>query len=292
MNIYKTFICKFNAVQLHFTSDYCLSGKGALAQMLSEDFRNPKMNLLWDALTNAHFYHEQIPSGIKDVYILRAANARVYDVAKDYTKTDPKLKHPYLYVIADLRGEDPVVMIEDYKEVPSSTREVVDVLINTANREINPRGWMLTMRRKEKGAMTMPDFLHPVLKPLMDEPRTIEEFHGVDNIGELYKRMKKRVDLRHAIDEKYKKKTDLILSILHEHVDVATTPKDIIKPLRAFFVAKIMRKPSWSEFKSECPYVVCSKSSFERLMSLTNDSYKDCQSFSELVETFLRLIKS
>ena len=148
MNIYKTFICKFNAVQLHFTSDYCLSGKGALAQMLSEDFRNPKMNLLWDALTNAHFYHEQIPSGIKDVYILRAANARVYDVAKDYTKTDPKLKHPYLYVIADLREEDPVVMIEDYKEVPSSTREVVDVLINSANREINPRGWMLTMRRK------------------------------------------------------------------------------------------------------------------------------------------------
>ena len=287
MNNYNTFICKFNAVQLHFTSDYCLSGKGALAQMLSEDFRNPKMNLLWDALTNAHFYHEQIPSGIKDVYILRAANARVYDVAKDYTKTDPKLKHPYLYVIADLRGEDPVVMIEDYKEVPSSTIEVVDVLVNTANREINPRGWMLTMRRKEKGAMTMPDFLHPVLKPLMDEPRTIEEFHGVDNIGKLYKRMKKRPkNIRDAIKKKYIEKTETIIDILHQSIDDAETPEATVMAIRAAMVKKIIRRPTWSEFHNEFPEAKCSKSSLERLTDLSEEHYEDSKDYDALLERF------
>ena len=290
MNIYKTFICKFNAVQLHFTSDYCLSGKGALAQMLSEDFRNPKMNLLWDALTNAHFYHEQIPSGIKDVYILRAANARVYDVAKDYTKTDPKLKHPYLYVIADLREEDPVVMIEDYKEVPSSTREVVDVLVNTANREINPRGWMLTMRRKNEGAMPMPDFLHPVLKPLMGEPRTIEEFHGVDNIGELYKRMKKRQrDFRDLLTINYKDRTDEIISILHEMIDGRKNARDIVRPLRAAIDAGIIERPTWPEFHKEFPNVACSRSSFERLTNPDNDYYNRLKSYEKLVAYFVGL---
>lgn len=287
MNIYKTFICKFNAVQLHFTSDYCLSGKGALAQMLSEDFRNPKMNLLWDALTNAHFYHEQIPSGIKDVYILRAANARVYDVAKDYTKTDPKLKHPYLYVIADLREEDPVVMIEDYKEVPSSTREVVDVLINSANREINPRGWMLTMRRKNEGAMSMPDFLHPVLKPLMGEPRTIEEFHGVDNIGELYKRMRKRPkDIRDAIKKKYIEKTETIITILHQYLDDAGTPEATVMAIRAAMVTKVMRRPTWSEFYNEFPNAKCSKSSLERLTDLSKEYYEDSKDYEALLNIF------
>ncbi len=287
MNNYNTFICKFNAVQLHFTSDYCLSGKGALAQMLSEDFRNPKMNLLWDALTNAHFYHEQIPSGIKDVYILRAANARVYDVAKDYTKTDPKLKHPYLYVIADLREEDPVVMIEDYKEVPSSTREVVDVLINTANREINPRGWMLTMRRKEKGAMTMPDFLHPVLKPLMGEPRTIEEFNGVDNIWEIYAKKKKRPkNIRDAIKKKYIEKTETIIAILHQYIDDAETPEATIMVIRAAMVTKVMRRPTWSEFHNEFLEAKCSKSSLERLTDLSEEHYEDSKDYDALLERF------
>lgn len=292
MNNYYVFNCQFVAVQLSLGRECCLSGKEALTRVMSKDFQEVKWNFLSDPELNVHYHHEYVDTKQKDVFVMRVANKRVYIRAKDFIEDNTQIRFPYLYVIVDTRQETPTIMIEDYKEVPSSLEEVVAVLTYSMNMVMKSKGWKIKLTRKLGELRPVPFSLQPVMDPLMDKPRTIEELHGLDNMCELYKKKKNTVDLRHAIDEKYKKKANYILSILHQHVDDAKTPKDAIKPLKAFFVAKIMRKPSWSEFKSEFPHIVCSKSSYERLMSLTNDSYDDCQSFSILVETFLKISES
>lgn len=70
--------------------------------------------------------------------------------------------------------------------------------------------------------------LAEVMEPLLEKPRTIEEFHGVDNIWELYKKKKKVPDFRDAIAIKYRAQGEDIIERLHKMIDGCITPMDAI----------------------------------------------------------------
>ena len=120
------------------------------------------------------------------------------------------------------------------------------------------------------------------MEPLLDKPRTIEEFHGVDNMCELFKKKKKVPDFRDAIIDK--EKASKIIAILHEMIDGCTQAKDVVRPIRAAIAAGLMRCPTWTEFHKEFPNAICSKSSLERLKKEDNSSYVGCELFKSLVE--------
>ena len=219
--------------------------------------------------------------------MMRVANKRVYPTAKDFIEDDSLIRFPYLYVILDCRQETPTVMIEDYKEVSSSLEEIADVLTFSINKAMKVKGWKVKLTRVGKEMSPLSFSLRTVMETLLDKPRTIEEFHGVDNICELYKRMKKRPkNIRDAIKKKYKGKTETIIAILHQSIDDAESPEATVMAIRAAMVKKIMRRPTWSEFYNEFPEANCSKSSLEQLTDLSEEHYEDSKDYDALLERF------
>ena len=287
MNTYNVYNCQFQAVQLSLGRECCLSGKEALAQVMNKDFQEVKWNFLSDHNLNALYHHEYENTKQKDIFMMRVANKRVYPTAKDFIEDDSLIRFPYLYVILDCRQETPTVMIEDYKEVSSSLEEIADVLTFSINKAMKVKGWKVKLTRVGKEMSPLSFSLRTVMETLLDKPRTIEEFHGVDNICELYKRMKKRPkNIRDAIKKKYKGKTETIIAILHQSIDDAESPEATVMAIRAAMVKKIMRRPTWSEFHNEFPEANCSKSSLERLTDLSEEHYEDSKDYDALLERF------
>ena len=287
MNTYNVFNCQFKAVQLSLGRECCLSGKEALAQVMNKDFQEVKWNFLSDPDLNAHYHHEYENTKQKDIFMMRVANKRVYPTAKDFIEDDSLIRFPYLYVILDCRQETPTVMIEDYKEVSSSLEEIADVLTFSINKAMKAKGWKVKLVRAGKEMSPLPFSLRTVMEPLLDKPRTIEEFHGVDNMCELYKRTKKRPkNIRDAIKEEYIDKTNTIMEILHQSIDNAESPEGAVMAITAAMVKKIMRRPTWSEYHNEFPFAKCSKSSLERLTDLTEEHYEDSKDYDALLERF------
>ena len=287
MNTYNVFNCQFQAVQLSLGRECCLSGKEALAQVMNKDFQEVKWNFLSDHKLNAHYHHEYENTKQKDIFMMRVANKRVYPTAKDFIEDDSLIRFPYLYVILDCRQETPTVMIEDYQEMPSSLKEVVAVLTYSINMAMESKGWKMKLMKQGGELSPIPFSLRSVMEPLLDKPRTIEEFHGVDNICELYKRMKKRPkNIRDAIKKKYKGKTETIIAILHQSIDNAETPEGAVMAITAAMVKKIMRRPTWSEYHNEFPFAKCSKSSLERLTDLSEEHYEDSKDYDALLDRF------
>ncbi len=289
MNQYHVFNCQFKAVQLSLGRECCLSGKEALAQVMNKDFQEVKWNFLSDHNLNAHYHHEYENTKQKDIFMMRVANKRVYPKAKDFIEDDSLIRFPYLYVILDCRQETPTVMIEDYKEVSSSLEEIADVLTFSINKAMKAKGWKVKLVRAGKEMSPLPFSLRAVMEPLLDKPRTIEEFHGVDNMCELYMKKKKMPDFRDAIAIKYRAQGEDIIARLHKMIDGCTTPMDAIMPIRAAIEAGIIRRPTWSEFHKEFPSVCCARSTYERLTNPDNCTYNHLKTYHDLVTFFTKL---
>jgi hypothetical protein len=291
MNTYNVFNCQFTAVQLSLGRECCLSGKEALVEVMNKDFLEVKWNFLSDHKLNVHYHHEYENTKQKNIYMMRVANKRVYPKAKDFTEDESEIRFPYLYVIIDIRQETPVIMIEDYKEVPSSLDEVVAVFTFSINKAMKAKGWKVKLVREKSGLSPIPFSLRPIMEPLLNKPRTIEEFHGVENMCELYKKKTEPKNFRDLFAIKYKDRADQIIAILHKMIDGCTEARDVVKPIRAAIDAGVIDRPSWPVFLAEFPNAVCAKSSFERRTNPDDDYYRvKCKgTFEALVEYFASL---
>ena len=118
----------------------------------------------------------------------------------------------------------------------------------------------------------------------------LEEFHGVDNICELYMKKKPKT-FRDLFAIKYRDRADEIIAILHEMIDGCTEAKDVVKPIRAAMDAGIIDRPSWPIFIAEFPEAKCGKSSLERRTNPDDDYYriKYKGTYEDLVEYFANL---
>ena len=277
MNTYNVYNCQFKAVQLSLGRECCLSGKEALAQVMNKDFQEVKWNFLSDPDLNAHYHHEY-------------ENTRVYPTAKDFIEDDSLIRFPYLYVILDCRQETPTVMIEDYKEVSSSLDEIADVLTFSINKAMKAKGWKVKLTRVGKEMSPLPFSLRPVMEPLLDKPRTIEEFHGVDNMCELYKKKRKQepADFRNAI--KYSAKVDQIIAVLKQMMEGKTQARDIIRPIRAAMDIGLIRRPTFREFiETFHPEVHIAKSTFSDYTNPDNAPFVGDDLYDNIKEELLTI---
>ena len=290
MNTYNVFNCQFKAVQLSLGRECCLSGKEALAQVMNKDFQEVKWNFLSDHKLNAHYHHEYENTKQKDVFIMRVANKRVYRRAKDFIEDNTQIRFPYLYVILDCRQDTPTIMIEDYKEVPSSLEEVVAVITFSINMAMESKGWKMKLMKQGGELSPIPFSLRSVMEPLLDKPRTIEEFHGVDNMCELYKKKRKQepADFRNAI--KYSAKVDQIIAVLKQMMEGKTQARDIIRPIRAAMDIGLIRRPTFREFiETFHPEVHIAKSTFSDYSNPDNAPFVGDDLYDNIKEELLTI---
>ena len=282
MNTYNVFNCQFKAVQLSLGRECCLSGKEALAQVMNKDFQEVKWNFLSDHKLNAHYHHEYENTKQKDVFIMRVANKRVYRRAKDFIEDNTQIRFPYLYVILDCR--------QDYKEVPSSLEEVVAVITFSINMAMESKGWKMKLMKQGGELSPIPFSLRSVMEPLLDKPRTIEEFHGVDNMCELYKKKRKQepADFRNAI--KYSAKVDQIIAVLKQMMEGKTQARDIIRPIRAAMDIGLIRRPTFREFiETFHPEVHIAKSTFSDYSNPDNAPFVGDDLYDNIKEELLTI---
>ena len=290
MNTYNVYNCQFQAVQLSLGRECCLSGKEALAQVMNKDFQEVKWNFLSDHKLNAHYHHEYENTKQKDVFIMRVANKRVYRRAKDFIEDNTQIRFPYLYVILDCRQDTPTIMIEDYKEVPSSLEEVVAVITFSINMAMESKGWKMKLMKQGGELSPIPFSLRSVMEPLLDKPRTIEEFHGVDNMCELYKKKRKQepADFRNAI--KYSAKVDQIIAVLKQMMEGKTQARDIIRPIRAAMDIGLIRRPTFREFiETFHPEVHIAKSTFSDYSNPDNAPFVGDDLYDNIKEELLTI---
>jgi hypothetical protein len=69
-------------------------------------------------------------------------------------------------------------------------------------------------------------------------------------------------------------KGEQIINLLHKRIDGKKKALDIVMPFHAAIKAKVIRRPSWTEYKSEFSDDYCKKSSFTRLTNETENPYK------------------
>jgi hypothetical protein len=69
-------------------------------------------------------------------------------------------------------------------------------------------------------------------------------------------------------------KGEQIIKLLHKRIEGKKKPLDIVMPFHAAIKAKVIRRPSWIEYKSEFSDEHCKKSSFTRLTNETGNPYK------------------
>ena len=291
MENFHLFDCLFDAEQLFLGGHCCLRGKEVLEKLFSENFRNPRALLLVHPKKSFAYYHEYVKSPQNKTYIIRVFNQRILKRAAAHFCTKLELDHPYLLVIVDLTSEHPRFMIEKCEYVAESTEEVAKVLTHSLNIVMKGVGWKIRLKARKEKDDSVPLLLRKTIENCMRMPRTMEELYGADandRIMPTRKKEKKTTsDFRDVIIKK--EKTEPIIVMLHRMIEGKTTPKETIKPIMAAIVADAIRRPTWPEFIAEFPHAKCSKSSFERLTSLVNNTFKDCKSFCELVETFKSL---
>ena len=136
----------------------------------------------------------------------------------------------------------------------------------------------------------LPFSLRTVMEPLLDKPRTIEEFHGVDNMCELYKKKRKQepADFRNAI--KYSAKVDQIIAVLKQMMEGKTQARDIIRPIRAAMDIGLIRRPTFREFiETFHPEVHIAKSTFSDYTNPDNAPFVGDDLYDNIKEELLTI---
>ena len=267
------FDCQFIPEQLYLGGHYCLQGKEALAKVMGEDFRLQKTLVLVHPRRHFAYYHEYVKSALKDIYIIRVCNQRIIQKSLENFHTKLEVDFPYLYVVVDFTGEQPLFRIENWEEVVKSTEEVASVLTYSMNFALQGYGWKLKLVPSKKKPRES-RLLNMMKEKYLNMPRTMGELYGKNFIEKIMpirteETPKNTTGFRSAIvAEEY---ADEITVLLHKLMKGKSAPKDIMRPIRAAIDAGVLRPITYMEFKEEFGDVM--KNNYSLLYKYINEDY-------------------
>ena len=288
------FDCQFIPEQLYLGEHTFLQGKEALARVMGEDFRLQKTLVLVHPRRQVAYHHEYVKSALKDIYIFRVFNQRIVKKPLENFHTKLELDYPYLYVVADFTGEEPMFRIENWAEVVKSTEEVVSVLTYSMNVVLKGYGWKLKLvpsKRKPQESKV----LNSMKEKYLNMPRTMGELYGQKCIEKLMPvktedTLKNTSGFRSAIiAEEY---ADEITDLLHKFMKGKSAPKDIMRPVRAAIDAGVLRPLSYLEFKQEFGSILGNSiSSLNKYINKEYTGFKKDSLYEMMKQKFIRILE-
>ena len=288
------FDCQFIPEQLYLGEHTFLQGKEALARVMGEDFRLQKTLVLVHPRRQVAYHHEYVKSALKDFYIFRIFNQRIVKKSMENFHTKLELDYPYLYVVADFTGEEPMFRIENWAEVVKSTEEVVSVLTYSMNVVLKGYGWKLKLvpsKRKPQESKV----LNSMKEKYLNMPRTMGELYGQKCIEKLMPvktedTLKNTSGFRSAIiAEEY---ADEITDLLHKFMKGKSAPKDIMRPVRAAIDAGVLRPLSYLEFKQEFGSILGNSiSSLNKYINKEYTGFKKDSLYEMMKQKFIRILE-
>ena len=288
------FDCQFIPEQLYLGEHSFLQGKEALARVMGEDFRLQKTLVLVHPRRQVAYHHEYVKSALKDFYIFRIFNQRIVKKSMENFHTKLELDYPYLYVVADFTGEEPMFRIENWAEVVKSTEEVVSVLTYSMNVVLKGYGWKLKLvpsKRKPQESKV----LNSMKEKYLNMPRTMGELYGQKCIEKLMPvktedTLKNTSGFRSAIiAEEY---ADEITDLLHKFMKGKSAPKDIMRPVRAAIDAGVLRPLSYLEFKQEFGSILGNSiSSLNKYINKEYTGFKKDSLYEMMKQKFIRILE-
>ena len=287
------FDCQFIPEQLYLGEHTFLQGKEALARVMGEDFRLQKTLVLVHPRRQVAYHHEYVKSALKDIYIFRVFNQRIVKKPLENFHTKLELDYPYLYVVADFTGEEPMFRIENWTEVVKSTEEVASVLTYSMNVVLKGYGWRLKLvpsKRKPQESK----LLNSMKEKYLNMPRTMGELYGPRCIEKLMPvktedTLKNTNDFRSAIIAGHY--ADDIIALLHKLIDDKNIPKSIMRPIHAAIDAGVMAKITLKQFRSEFGNIMDnSRSSFNKYTNMTRHDFDKDAMHKIMVERFKNLL--
>ena len=288
------FDCQFIPEQLYLGEHTFLQGKEALARVMGEDFRLQKTLVLVHPRRQVAYHHEYVKSALKDIYIFRVFNQRIVKKSMENFHTKLELDYPYLYVVADFTGEEPMFRIENWAEVVKSTEEVVSVLTYSMNVVLKGYGWKLKLvpsKRKPQESKV----LNSMKEKYLNMPRTMGELYGQKCIEKLMPvktedTLKNTSGFRSAIiAEEY---ADEITDLLHKFMKGKSAPKDIMRPVRAAIDAGVLRPLSYLEFKQEFGSILGNSiSSLNKYINKEYTGFKKDSLYEMMKQKFIRILE-
>lgn len=287
------FDCQFIPEQLYLGGHYCLQGKEALAKVMGEDFRLQKTLVLVHPRRHFAYYHEYVKSALKDIYIIRVCNQRIIQKSLENFHTKLELDFPYLYVVVDFTGEQPLFRIENWEEVVKSTEEVASVLTYSMNFALQGYGWKLKLVPSKKKPRES-KLLNMMKEKYLNMPRTMGELYGKNYLEKLMpirteETPKNTTDFRSAIiAEEY---ADEIMNLLHKYIKGKSLPKDIMRPIHAAIVAGVLNNITLNMFRTEFGNIMDnSRSSFNKYTNMTRLDFEHDTMHDIMVSEFKKLL--
>jgi hypothetical protein len=287
------FDCQFIPEQLYLGGHYCLQGKEALAKVMGEDFRLQKTLVLVHPRRHFAYYHEYVKSALKDIYIIRVCNQRIIQKSLENFHTKLEVDFPYLYVVVDFTGEQPLFRIENWEEVVKSTEEVASVLTYSMNFALQGYGWKLKLVPSKKKPRES-KLLNMMKEKYLNMPRTMGELYGKNFIEKLMpirteETPKNTTDFKSAII--YEDFADEVITLLHKSIKGKVRPKDIMRPIHAVIVAGVTHKITLKQFQSEFGNIMDEHIyAFRKYTSKSINDYDNDTMHEMLVQEFEKLV--
>ena len=261
-----------------FSEDEIRAGfQEVLDDIINKDFLRQRRIMFGHPKRNILYFHEYMESEHGGVRIIRVANRRMIEKPVNDYEVRLGVEYPYLYVVIDMCHEKPVFMIEKCDEVPTSIKEVTQVLEYSLNIIMRGYGWEMKMKPSDSEEYSLSQWLKQVMTQYEGLPRTMDKLYGVETFAQLLdllqnKALKNTSEFRRAIIlEDY---ADEILDMLHKLVKGKKKPKDILKPFRAAMIAEMLGPFTKIAFKDEFGDILGNS-----ISAVYKYTTKDCHSY-------------
>ena len=259
----------------------------ALETVMIEDYLwHDKFNFLAkdNVVYNREYMWIPYPGGV--VTVFKLGYQRSTKAEKSRWSIKKKMDFPHCVVVISHLELSPYILIWGYDKAFKSASEVANLLENALNRSFKGRGISISLSPCGKDDTEANHWMNYMLKTYQKASElknsTIKRLTDYEGI----KRHKTSADFRSSITNP--EKADIIISTIRKYMKGKTEPRDILLPITAAIVAKVIRRPTWPETSSEFHLSDKLESSFHRLTRGRCKTYMN-SAFDQIVEKFKSL---
>ena len=260
-----------------------LKTKDALQTVMIEDYL--RENRLDFTCTKRHWDYKReymwIPEPDGVVTVFKFGYERDTDVDKSRWSLKKRMEFPHCVVVMSLKVNSPYILIWDYEKAFKSADEVAGIMEKALNVCFEGRGISISLLPCGDDAAAehwMSYMWKMYTKARRDKDSTIKSLYH-------YERRKSSPSFRAAV--LFEERADEVIALLHKFIKGKTSPKDIMRPIRAAIRVGAIRNISITEFRLEFGDIMDRYTSlFSKYKKPGTTSYVDDPQYEEMKRQF------
>ena len=284
--VYQLFKYSFMSGELGLGEQPLLKRDEAIEKVVYEDFMRERRFNFADATGKREYVHEYMWTQDNTVTVFKLGYLRDVKTQFPQWNLGVHTDFPHGTVILSLQPSSPYMAVAKFEEAYRSAKEVAQLMEKGLNSSLAGRGLAvrITPCDDDKDAEEWGEVMYGIYQKAKQYKE--ETLNSLAN----YKKRKLNRGIRPKIGNL--EKADEILTLLHQYINGKTTPKDIMRPIRAAYYAGAIGHITLSAFKEEFGDILGkSSSAIGKYLAKDCKSYNDDPLYDEMLERFRRIVE-